>query len=76
MMDQHLNKIASHRVEVHSPQFYQKSGTHIKPSYISESSNVFAGKPPWWRFSFHESSRSRVYLCNSIERDSTMSSAR
>ena len=53
MMDQRLNKIASHRVEVHNPQFYQKSGTHIRPSYISESSNVFAGKPPWWRFSFH-----------------------
>ena len=34
---------------VHNPQFYQKSGAHVRPSCRSgESYNIFTGKPPWW----------------------------
>ena len=34
---------------VHKPQFYQKSGAHMRPfCRSSESSNIFTAKPPWW----------------------------
>ena len=47
MVDQRLNKVAALYV-VYNPQFFQKSGAHVRLSCGSaESSNIFTGKPPW-----------------------------
>ena len=56
---------------VYNPQFYQKSGAHVRPSCRSaESSNIFTGKCLWWRLFFTKDASLEFIPAISLKRDS------
>ena len=51
MVDQLLGKVAT--LVVNSPQSYEKSGAHVRPSCRrAKGSNIITGKCLWWRLFF------------------------
>ena len=56
---------------VHSPQFYEKTGAHVRPSCRSaESSDIFTGKCLWWRLFFTKDASLEFIAAASSKRDS------